>query len=390
MSTVNEFFDQLDQLRRVEGRAALATLVSTRGTTPRKEGAKMWVGEGGRILGSVTIGGCVDAQVMAEAEDVLEEAAPRLLELSLGDEDAWEIGLTCGGTIEVFLEPVALGPQDKVTEGALPLYETLRAHVAGGRAGALLTRMDPPQAGAKLLVLDDGRRVGTLGDPALDDAAAALAQDGFAGSASRTVALGPGDQVRCFLEIHMPPPTLLVVGAGHVAMPLVGLAKTLGFRTVVVDGRPRLATRERFPEADELIVGIPSEAARRVPLLPSTAVVLVAHDYKYDLPVLRHVLSTPAGYVGMLGSRRRGEGIVKLLREEGVPEDHLARLRVPIGLDLGARTAPEIALAILAELVAARYGGTGRPLALEKGGRLGPAAAGPRQDEPVALGRGDA
>ena len=362
---MSEFFEQIDRLRHLEGRAALATLVSTRGTTPRKEGAQMWVGEGGRILGSVTIGGCVDAQVMAEAEDVLADSRPRLLELSLGDEDAWEIGLTCGGTIEVFLEPVALGAPAEGA-GALPLYETLREHVGRGRAGALVTRMDPPEAGAKLLVLDDGRRLGTLGAPALDAAAEPAAREGFATGASRTLALGPGEGVRCFLEVHVPPPTLLVVGAGHVAMPLVTLARTLGFRTVVVDGRPRLATRERFPDADELVVGIPSEVTRRVPLLASSAVVLVAHDYKYDLPVLRHVLATPAGYVGMLGSRRRGEAILKLLREQGIPEAQLDRLRVPIGLDLGARTVAEIALAILAEIVAARYGGSGRPLVIGK------------------------
>ena len=369
---MSEFFDQLEYLRRVEGRAALATLVNTRGTTPRKEGAKMWVGEDGRILGSVTIGGCVDAQVMAEAEEVLgADGRPRLLALDLGDEDAWEIGLTCGGTIEVFLEPVPLGQS---REGALPLYEALRAHVAAGRAGALVTRLDPPEAGAKLLVLDDGRWVGTLGAAALDEAASAAARDGFATGASRTLALAG---VRAFVEVHMSPPTLLVVGAGHVAMPLVTLAKLVGFRTVVIDGRPRLATRERFPDADLLVVGIPSEEVRRVPLLPSTAVVLVAHDYKYDLPVLRHVLDTPAGYVGMLGSRRRGEAILRLLGEAGVAEDRLARIRVPIGLDLGARTASEIALAILAEAVAARYGGTGRPLALVKRSQGGAAPADP-------------
>lgn len=384
---MSELFDQIERLRRVEGRAALATLVNTRGTTPRKEGAKMWIGEGGRILGSVTIGGCVDAQVMAEAEGVLAEAAPRLLELSLGDEDAWEIGLTCGGTIEVFLEPVALG---EAGEGALQAYELLRPHVAAGRAGAVVTRLDPPGAGAKLLVLDDGRRVGTLGSPALDAAAAVRTAEAFATGVSRTVTLAeepePESRVRCFVEVHTPPATLLVVGAGHVAMPLVTLGKTLGFRTVVVDGRPRLATRERFPEADELRVGIPSELVRRVPLLPSTAVVLVAHDYKYDLPVLRHVLRTPAGYVGMLGSRGRGEAILKLLREEGMDEERLGALRVPIGLDLGSQTAPEIALAILAEIVAARYGGTGRPLVLEKSGRLGLTAAGPRQGEAIVPG----
>ena len=173
--------------------------------------------------------------------------------------------------------------------------------------------------------------------------------------------------MRCFLEVHGPPPTLLTVGAGHVAMPLVTLARTVGFRTVVVDGRPRLATRERFPDADELIVGIPSEIVGKTTLLSSTALVLVAHDYKYDLPVLRHALGSPAGYIGLLGSRRRGEGIMRLLRQEGVDESALARVRVPIGLDLGAKTAPEIALAILAEIVATRYGGSGRPLVVSKG-----------------------
>jgi xanthine dehydrogenase accessory factor len=367
---MSELFDQLDSLRRVEGRAALATLVDTQGTTPRKEGAQMWVGEGGRILGSVTIGGCVDGQVMAEAESVLQAGGgPRLLRMDLGDEDAWEIGLSCGGTIEVFLEPVPLGD---AREGALPLYEALRAHLATGRAGALVTRLDTGGEGRKLLVLDDGRRTGGLGAPTLDDQAADLARQGFATGASRTVVLGAGDPValgapRVFVEIHVPAPTLLVVGAGHVSMPLVTLARPLGYRTVVVDGRPRLATRERFPEVDELVVGIPSEAARRVPLLVSSAVVLVAHDYKYDLPVLRHVLATPAGYVGMLGSRRRGATILAMLREEGIGESALARVRVPIGLDLGARSAAEIALAILAEIVAARYGGSGQPLVTVKG-----------------------
>jgi xanthine dehydrogenase accessory factor len=373
---VSELFDQIESLRHAEGRAALATLVSTHGTTPRKEGAKMWVGEGGRILGSVTIGGCVDAEVMAEAEDVLSGARPKLLSLDLGDEDAWEIGLTCGGTIEVFLEPVALG-EGPSPDGALALYETLRSHVAAGGSGAIVTRMDPPDAGAKLLLLDDGRRVGTLGDPALDEAAVTAARGPLATGVSRTVGLGPAEAIRSFVEVHLPLPTLLVVGGSHVAMPLVTLARSLGFRTVVVDGRPRFATRERFPDVDELLIGIPSELVRRIPLRPTTALVLVAHDYKYDLPVLRHALSGDVGYIGMLGSRRRGDAILRMLREEGVSEAALARIRVPIGLDLGGRTAPEIALAILAEIVASRYGGTGRPLALAKRADGASAAGGP-------------
>jgi xanthine dehydrogenase accessory factor len=368
---VSELFDQIESLRQTEGRAALATLVSTHGTTPRKEGAKMWVGEGGRILGSVTIGGCVDAEVMAEAESVLSGARPKLLSLDLGDEDAWEIGLTCGGTIEVFLEPVILGNGEK-SEGALALYETLQAHVKTGGSGAILTRMDPPHAGAKLLLLDDGRRVGSLGDAALDEAAPASARGPLGTGVAKTVGLGPGEGVKVFVEAHLPLPTLLVVGGSHVAMPLVTLARSLGYRTVVVDGRPRLATRERFPDVDELLIGIPSELVRGIPLRPTTALVLVAHDYKYDLPVLRHALSSDVGYIGMLGSRRRGNAILRMLREEGLSDEALARIRVPIGLDLGARTAPEIALAILAEIIASRYGGTGRPLALVK--RAQPAA----------------
>jgi xanthine dehydrogenase accessory factor len=362
---VSELFDQIESLRQVEGRAALATLVSTHGTTPRKEGAKMWVGEGGRILGSVTIGGCVDAEVMAQAEDVLKGSRPKLLSLDLGDEDAWEIGLTCGGTIEVFVEPVALG-KGSVDSGALALYEKVRAHVATGGSAAIITRMDVPGSGAKLLLLDGGQREGSLGDPSLDDAASAAAQSALATGVSRTVGLGPGGATQVFVEVHVPPATLLVVGGSHVAMPLITLAKTLGYRAVVVDGRPRFATRERFPDVDDLQVGIPSELVRRIALRPTTALVLVAHDYKYDLPVLRHALTTDVGYIGMLGSRRRGDAILRMLREEGVTEEALARIRVPIGLDLGAKTAPEIALAILAEIIASRYGGTGRPLVVAK------------------------
>jgi xanthine dehydrogenase accessory factor len=171
------------------------------------------------------------------------------------------------------------------------------------------------------------------------------------------------DDVRAFIEVVAPPALLLVVGAGHVAMPLTELARVLGYRTVVVDGRPRFATPERFPDVDELRVGIPSELVREYPLGPSTALVLVAHDYKYDLPVLRHALGTDLGYIGMLGSRRRGATILQLLRDDGLPEDAITRVRVPIGLDLGARSAPEIALAILAEIQAVRGGGSGRPLA---------------------------
>ncbi len=238
----------------------------------------------------------------------------------------------------------------------------MRAHAAGGHAGAIVTRLDG-RPGAKLLVLDDGTVEGTLGEPFLDERFAREARAALESGASRTLFL---EGTRAFVEVFTPPALLVVVGAGHVAMPLTQLARVLGYRTVVLDGRPRFATRERFPDVDELRVGMPSELVGQYPLIPSTALVLVAHDYKYDLPVLRHALGSDVGYIGMLGSQRRGATILKFLAEEGASDAALKRIRVPIGLDLGARSAPEIALAILAEIQAARSGGTGQPLSVKR------------------------
>jgi xanthine dehydrogenase accessory factor len=209
------------------------------------------------------------------------------------------------------------------------------------------------------LVLDDGQVEGSVGDRFLDDRFVAEARAVMTAGESRTLFL---EGVRAFAEVITPPSLLLVVGASHVAMPLMTLARTLGYRTAVLDGRPRFATRERFPDVDDLKIGIPSELITSYPLIATTALVLVAHDYKYDLPVLRHALASPVGYIGMLGSTRRGAAILKLLREEGVDEASLARVRVPIGLDLGARSAPEIALAVLAEIQLVRTKATGQPM----------------------------
>ncbi|MBI5628003.1 MAG: XdhC family protein, partial [Candidatus Rokubacteria bacterium] len=269
---MSELFEHFARLRQAEGKVALATLVTTRGTTPRKEGAQMLVGASGRILGSVTIGGCVDAQVIEESAEVLGQNLPRLLELNLGDEEAWEIGLTCGGTIEVFVEPVTL---DRPGDRTLLFYERARAHAATGGRAAILTRLEAPDHGAKLLVLDSGVLEGSLGEPFLDRRFAAEALEALGSGGSRTLFL---EGVRAFREVLAPPAILLIVGGGHVAMPLVSLGRTLGFRTVVVDGRPRFATRERFPDVDELRIGIPSDLVREVPLIPGTALVLVAHD----------------------------------------------------------------------------------------------------------------
>jgi len=341
-----------------KGRAVLATLVATEGSSPRATGSRMWVDEEGRILGSVTIGGCVDARVIEASAKALEENAPALLSMALGDEDAWAIGMTCAGTIEVLVEPVDASQSADPVSSALGAAS---AEVDAGRPAVVVA----PLSGAprRLVVTEGGKTSGTLGDGALDAAAAREAAALLPGGTSG-VRMIESAQVRhrLYFERHAPPPTLIVFGATHVAMPLVSLARVLGFRTVVVDGRDQFATRERFPLADEILVGMPSELAERMPLGRESVVVLLSHDYKYDLPVLRAVLSSEAAYVGVLGSRRRGRALLDFLAGEGVPPEQLARVRIPVGLDLGGNSPEEIALSVLAEAVAVQHGRSGGPM----------------------------
>ena len=329
----------------------MATLVATEGSSPRSTGSRMWVDEAGRIVGSVTIGGCVDARVIEASTRALENGEPALLTMALGDEDAWAIGMTCAGTIEVLVEPV--DPADPVARALGVASDEVQA----GRTVVIVATLSG--APRRLVVQEGGDTVGTLGDTALDDAAmreaAGLLEEGTSGVRS------VGGQ-RLYFERHAPPLTLVVFGATHVAMPLVSLGGVMGLRTVVVDGRDVFATRDRFPGADELIVGMPSELAERMPLGRQSLVVLLSHDYKYDLPVLRAVLASDAAYVGVLGSRRRGKALLEFLSEEGVPADQLARVRIPVGLDLGGSSPEEIALSVLAEAIAVHHGRSGGPM----------------------------
>jgi xanthine dehydrogenase accessory factor len=341
----------------LHGRAAVATLVATEGSSPKHPGAKMWVDAEGRILGSVTIGGCVDARVIEESERVIAEGVTSLVRMSLGDEDAWALGMTCGGVVEVLVEPTdGDDPGDAVTAA----MRVARAEVDAGRPAVVVAPLDG--ANARLVVATTRSR-GSLGDGALDAAAMRVASELLEQGASgiRTVTAA-GAAHRLYFERHAPPATLVIFGATQVAMALVSLARVLGLRSVVVDGRERFATRERFPEADELIVGMPSEIAEELSLGPSSLAVLLSHDYKYDLPVLRKVLASDASYVGVLGSARRGRAMLEFLGDQGVPADQLARVRVPVGLDIGATTAEEIALSVLAEALAVQRGRLGGPM----------------------------
>lgn len=344
-----------DSLALPDGPAAVATLISTDGTSPKEAGAKMWVDATGAIVGAVTIGGCVDARVIEESARVLAEGRPSLVQMSLGDEDAWALGMTCGGSIEVLIEPV------DPTAAIDPLARAMRlarAELDAQRRVVIVAPLDGRRD--RLVVFERGQRAGTLGDPALDAEAMAASSRIFASGRSGTAVVSvAGVDARLYFELHAPPVTLVVFGATHVAMPLVEMARVLGLRTVVVDGRERFATRDRFPSVDELIVGMPSEIAERLSLGPQSLVVLLSHDYKYDLPVLRAVLASEAGYVGCLGSARRGRAMLEFLGEQGVAAEQLARVRIPVGLDIGARSAAEIALSVLAEAIALTRGRTG-------------------------------
>ncbi len=336
-------------------RAVVATLVATQGATPKAAGSRMWVGADGAILGAVTIGGCVDARVIEEASRVLASGKPTLLSMSLGDEDAWALGMTCAGSIEVLIEPIdPSAPGDQIAK-ALRLA---RAETEAGRRVVVVSPL--AERCDRLVVLEQGQRAGTLGDPAMDSSAMTEAMTYFASGTSGTSTFEiAGVAHRMFFELMAPPLSLVIFGATHVAMPLVAMARELGLRTIVVDGRDRFATRERFPTVDDLIVGMPSEIAERLVLGKRSLVVLLSHDYKYDLPVLRAVLASEAVYVGCLGSARRGKAMLEFLAEQGVPAEQLARVRIPVGLDIGARSAAEIALSVMAEAIAVERGHAG-------------------------------
>jgi xanthine dehydrogenase accessory factor len=330
----------------------------------------MFVGEEGRILGSITIGGCVDARVIEEAEAIMAGGVPRLLDLQLGDEEAWEIGLTCGGLVEVFLERLDFSdPSDPVVR----MFEVSRKETKAGQRVVIATLVAAPddsqvQLGTRMLIDDDGNATGTLLE-SLNDQIIHDARDLMTRWTSRTLSYSVQGEglFDVFIEVLGPALPLLIFGASYVAIPLVSFANALGYKTVVVDARPKFANRVRFPEADQVIEGIPSEVAERLTMDRTTSVLLLAHDYKYEVPVLKRVLATDVSYIGLLGSRRRGSAILDLLREQGIEEEQLRRVRVPVGLDLGAQTAPEIALSIMAEILAVTCGRAGRPLSAANG-----------------------
>ncbi|HSS93811.1 MAG TPA: XdhC/CoxI family protein, partial [Candidatus Dormibacteraeota bacterium] len=282
--------------------------------SPRPLGSKMIVTRSGKMAGSVS-NGCIEGAVFEESQKVLKSGQPKLAAFGVADDVAFSVGLACGGHIEVFIQPNGAAHQRVVELLDENRPATLRTNLVTGEA-----------------VVSEGTPAGT------------------------ELAHRDGDW---FIEPLRRPAHLVIVGAIHIAIPLHRLAKLLGYRVSVVDARAKFATKERFPEADELIVAWPDEALAKLTLDNATYVVILTHDPKFDLPALRSVLGKDVGYIGAIGSRKTNENRFDALRKEGFTEEQISRVHGPIGLDLGGRGAEETALGILAEITAVRFGGSG-------------------------------
>jgi xanthine dehydrogenase accessory factor len=323
---------------------ALATVVQTWGSAPRRVGAKMAITANGQLSGSVS-GGCVEGAVAEEAFAVLKSGRAKLLHFGIADETGWEVGLACGGNIQVFVEPL---PE--------ALWQAITDLLREERAGAIATVIGGPDAllGRKLLV--ERGKEGWLGeiDGSLDVQVAEVARAAIANGTDQEVQL-TGQEVELFIDVLLPAPTLLMIGGVHIAIALASLAKTLGYRTVVIDPRHAFGTSDRFPHVDQLLTSWPDEALPQLKFNENVAVAILTHDPKIDDPALQIVLKQPTFYVGALGSLKTHAKRLERLAEAGFSEQQLARIHAPIGLKIGAQTPEEIALAIMAEIVKTRH-----------------------------------
>ena len=353
-----------------EGRTVgMGTVVATWRSAPRPAGASMLVGPEGEAVGSVS-GGCVEGAVYELANEVIKGSAPVLVRYGVSDDEAFAVGLTCGGILDVFVE--------RVDQESFPGLDELAADVSAGRPVAVCTLVEHPDAGRvgrRVVVRPEGSGVpltGSFGSTRFDDAVADDARGLLAGGRTETLVYGPdgerrGEGARVFVSSYAPRPRMLVFGAIDFAAALARVGSFMGYQVTVCDARPVFATASRFPDADEVVVDWPhryleaeADAGR---IDGRTVLAVLTHDPKFDVPVLEVALRLPeVAYVGAMGSRRTHDDRLERLREAGVTEGELERLSSPIGLDLGARTPEETAVSIAAEVVALRWGGAGQRL----------------------------
>jgi len=328
---------------------ALATVVAVRRSAPRPPGSKMAISSSGDVEGMVS-GGCVEGAVVSAADEVIAGGPPRLLHFGIADAEAWDVGLPCGGEIDVWVERAD--------------HEPLAVLARSGGRGARVTRLDDGRA---LVVDAEGTRTGTLGEPALDDAAETLANEHMWAERS---ALCEHDGVQLFVDAVYPAPRLIAFGAVDYSRALATLAKALGWRCYVVDPRGFFATRARFPDAEDVIAAWPEQAIEQLGGIDrATAIAVLTHDPKLDDAALAIALRSDAAYIGAMGSHRAQQARRERLHALGFTDDDLTRLSAPIGLDLGALTPEETALSVMSEVVAIRHGRDGGRLR-KAGGRI--------------------
>jgi xanthine dehydrogenase accessory factor len=349
---VKELLEEITRWRGAGKGVALARVVGTDGSGPRDPGAAMAVNEDSEVIGSVS-GGCVEGAVLTEGLKVLERGIPKLVTYGIADDDAFAVGLTCGGTIHIFID-------DFYDELDAAITEALQRD----EPAALATIIDGPGTGSKLLVRPDAEPIGSLGHPELDrvvtrDALGELEAGrtgtrhyGVHGEARRE------EGVKVFIESFALPPKMVIFGAIDFTAALARLGRVLGYHVTVCDARPVFATRKRFPMANEVVNEWPDRYLAVVgkELGPRDAVCVLTHDPKFDVPAIMAAVETKVGYLGVMGSRRTHDKRLERLKEAGLDDDGIARLMSPIGLDLGARTPEETAVAICAEIIASRTG----------------------------------
>jgi len=359
-AVVKEILGDVDRWRREGRRVALARVIDVEGSGPREPGATMAVSEDGEVAGSVS-GGCVEGAVMEAALESLATGERGLLTFGYSDADAFAVGLTCGGTVHLYVEPL---------DWASDVENGLVTALAADEPVALATVVAGKNVGAKLLYRPGEPLIGALGTPELDVVAARDVAGELAAGSSRLRHYGGRgeigrDEVSVFIESFVAPARMIIFGAVDFTAALVRMARVMGFRVTVCDARPAFATTARFPLANEVVVDWPDRYLRGLgeALTSRDAVCVLTHDSKFDVPAIVAALDTAVGYLGALGSRRTHVDRLARLREAGVSDDGLARLHAPIGLDLGARTPEETAISICAEIISVRTGRTDiRPL----------------------------
>ena len=350
---MREVFNEIEAWRKQGKSVAIATNVKKDGSSLRPLGAKMAMTSTQEIAGSVT-GGCIEGVVYEEAQAVMKSGASKLMHFGLVHEDMpWEIGLTCGSSLNVFIESIE-------SEAWREIYPALKTCIEKNELAVVATVIAGSGLGNKIMMWSDGCTLGSLGSAALDEQARAWLKKQMdvqeSGWTSFSVAAHHVEHVDVFADVFAPVSRMGVIGAVHIAIPLVTLAKTLGYQTIVIDPREAFATRERFPNVDELSTEWPSEALEKLHPDDSTYIVVISHDEKLDNPALQVALASPARYVGVLGTRKNIGKRLAALRELGSTDEQLSRLQAPIGIKLGAVSPEEIALSILAAMVAAKHG----------------------------------